>query len=309
MPMIATLIDTDPGIDDALALLLAWNSPELAVEAITTVAGNVPIATATQNLDRLLTLRRPAPAPRVGVGAAAPLARPLWTAERYHGVDGLGDATDWPPDSGPPASGERRPRAADLIVETASRHGRAMTVIALGPLTNLALALEADAARIRALGRVVAMGGAVDVPGNVTPTAEFNLHVDPEAAARVLDAGLSLDLVPLDATRQARLTRVELAEALARSPGPIADRIAAFTARAFRVDEPRGMALHDPLAVGMAIDPTLVEWEPVRLAIGPAGETRRVPGVANCRFARTVDAERFRAMFLARLCAGPPAST
>src|SRR5712691_2473452 len=128
--MTPTLIDTDPGIDDALALLLAWNSSELGVEAITTVAGNVPVAAATRNLDRLLALRRPAPAPRVGVGAAAPIARPLLTAERYHGVDGLGDASDWPPGADRPPAGEVRPRAPDLIVETAGRLG-ALTVIAL----------------------------------------------------------------------------------------------------------------------------------------------------------------------------------
>src|SRR5712692_8712414 len=110
--MIPTLIDTDPGIDDALALLLAWNSPELAVEAITTVAGNVPVPAGTRNLDRLLALRRPSPAPRVGMGAAAPLARPLLTAERYHGVDGMGDSTDWPPDADDLPSGPARPRAA-----------------------------------------------------------------------------------------------------------------------------------------------------------------------------------------------------
>ena len=298
--MIPTLIDTDPGIDDALALLLAWNSPELAVEAITTVAGNVPVAAATRNLDRLLALRRPAPAPRVGVGAAAPLARPLLTAERYHGVDGLGDADDWPPGAERPPAGEARPRAADLIVETAARRGE-LTVIALGPLTNLALALEADHSRVASVARVVVMGGAVDVPGNVTPRAEFNMHVDPEAAARVFEAGLSLDLVPLDATRQARLTRAQLAAALQRAPGPVADRIAAFTARTLVAADPVGMALHDPLAVGVAIDPTLVEWESVRLAIGPGGETRRVAGAPNCRFARIVDAERFRTLFLSRL--------
>ncbi|HMH53158.1 MAG TPA: nucleoside hydrolase [Candidatus Acidoferrum sp.] len=299
--MIPTLIDTDPGIDDALALLLAWNSPELAVEAITTVAGNVPLATATRNLDRLLALRRPSPPPRVGEGAAGPLARELNTAERYHGADGMGDLTDWPAvDS--PASGEARPRAADLIVETAARLGASLTVVALGPLTNLALALAADPSRVASVGRVVVMGGAVDDRGNVTPTAEFNMNVDPEAAARVFEAGLSLDLVPLDATRQARLTRSQLADALRRTPGAIADRIAAFTARALSADDPLGMALHDPLAVGVAIDPTLVEWEPVRVAIDRDGATRRVPGPPNCRFARTVDAERFRAMLLARLC-------
>ena len=305
-PVNPALIDTDPGIDDALALLLAWNSPELAVEAVTTVAGNVPLATATRNLDRLLALRRPSPPPRVGVGAAAPLTRALNTAERYHGADGMGDLTDWPAVASP-ASGEGRPRAVDLIVETAARLGASLTVVALGPLTNLALALEAGAARVASVGRVVVMGGAVDVRGNVTPTAEFNMNVDPEAAARVLEAGLSLDLVPLDATRQARLTRAQLADALRRTPGAIADRIAAFTARALAADDPLGMARHAPRAVGAAIDPTLVEWEPVRVVIDHDGATRRVAGAPNCRFARAVDAERFRAMFLARLCTRPDA--
>ena len=301
--MIQVLIDSDPGIDDALALLLAWGSPELDVEAITTVAGNVPLAIATRNLDRLLALRRPARRPRIGVGAERPLARPLVTAEHYHGADGLGDLADWPADLAEPApSAEARPSATDLIVETAKRRGAALTLVALGPLTNVALALEADAASLAAVGRVVVMGGAVDVPGNVTPTAEFNIHVDPDAAARVIDAGLPLDLVPLDATRQARLTRAELEAALLRTPGPLADRIAAFTARAFRTDDVRGIALHDPLAIGVAIDPTLVEWEPVRIAVGSDGQTRRVPGTPNCRFARVVDARRFSALFLSRLC-------
>jgi purine nucleosidase/pyrimidine-specific ribonucleoside hydrolase len=306
--VISALIDTDPGIDDALALLLAWGSPELDVEAITTVAGNVPVATATRNLDRLLALGGPSRRPRIGVGAAGPLARPLVTAQHYHGADGLGDLADWPPAADDPwPSVDARPGAVDLIVETAARRGAALTLVALGPLTNLARALETDATRITSIGRVVVMGGAVDVPGNVTPTAEFNLHVDPEAAARVFEAGLALDLVPLDATRQARLTRTALEAALRCTPGPLADRIAAFTARAFHADVPHGIALHDPLAVGVAIDPGLVAWERARLAVGSDGETRRVPGAPNCRIARDVDARRFRAMFLARLCGGPAA--
>ena len=297
--MIVTLIDTDPGIDDALALLMAWGSPELRVDAITTVAGNVAVTTATRNLDRLLELRHPVPAPRVGVGAAAPLNRSLVTAEHYHGDDGLGGLADWPSAAAGPGA---RPRAVDLIVETAGRSGGDLTMVALGPLTNVAQALEADAARLASIRRLVVMGGAVDVPGNVTPTAEFNFHVDPEAAARVFEVGLTLDVVPLDATRQARVTRARLLDALGRTPGRLADQIAAFTAHAFRADDPRGIALHDPLAVGAAIDPALIEWEPVRLTIGPGGESRRAAGRPNCRFARTVDAERFGALFLSRLC-------
>jgi inosine-uridine nucleoside N-ribohydrolase len=152
------------------------------------------------------------------------------------------------------------------------------------------------------------MGGAVDVPGNVTATAEFNAWVDPDAARMVFGARLSIDLVSLDATGQAVLSRADLEARLRHAPHAIASRIAAFTVRSFRVDATRGtrgMTLHDPLAVGVAVDPTLVTWEPARLAIGPDGETRRVAGASNCRVARQVDADRFLAMFLERLCPAP----
>jgi purine nucleosidase len=294
------LIDTDPGIDDALALLLAWGSPQMRLAAITTVAGNVVVEDATRNLFRLMALCGITPPP-VAQGAAAPLARALVTATGYHGADGLSDLPAWPPTPRVPAS----PTAAELIVGTASRAVEPLTLIALGPLTNVALALAHDAAAVRRVARVVVMGGAVDVPGNVTPGAEFNIHVDPEAAERVLAAGLTLDLVPLDATRQAVVSRVALERALLHRPGPRAARIAAFTRRGFQVDEARGtagMVLHDPLAVAAALDPTLVGWEAVRVEIGPDGETRRAAGVANCRFARTVDVPRFLGLFLDRLC-------
>jgi inosine-uridine nucleoside N-ribohydrolase len=295
------LIDTDPGIDDALALLFAWGSPDLRLAGITTVAGNVPVEAATRNLLRLMALRGIATPPPIAQGAAAPLARPLRTATAHHGEDGLGDLPDWP--STPPAPAA--PTAAELIVRAAHGTDEALALIALGPLTNVALALKRDAAGLGRLARVVVMGGAVDVPGNVTATAEFNIHVDPDAAARVLAAGLPLDLVPLDATRQAVIIRDELDRALQRRPGPIAERIAAFTRHGFRSDEGRvasGMPLHDPLAVAVALDPTLVGWETVRLTVGPDGETRRAAGTPNCRFARTVDVRRFLDVFLDRLC-------
>jgi len=298
------LIDTDPGIDDALALLFAWNCPEIQVETLTTVAGNVTIEAASRNLLRLLALRRPDPWPIVAAGAAGPLARALTTATRFHGEDGLGDLSDWPAVERMPAS----PDAVEAILAAVRRHERALTIVALGPLTNLALALKEDAAAVGRAGRIVAMGGAVDVPGNVTPTAEFNMYVDPEAAHRVLAAGLPLEIVPLDATRQAVLPRAGMHATLARAPGALASRIQGFCERGFRIshsDGEQGMALHDPLAVGLAVDPSLAAWEPVRLAIGPDGETIRTSGPANCRFAKRVESDRFIRLFLDRLCTPP----
>jgi inosine-uridine nucleoside N-ribohydrolase len=295
------LIDTDPGIDDALALLFAWNSPEIQVEAITTVAGNVSVDAASTNLLRLLALRRPDPRPIVAAGAAGPLARALTTATRYHGEDGLGDLPDWP--AVEPLA--RSPDAVAVILEAARRHARNLTIVALGPLTNLALALKEDAEVVGRAGRIVAMGGAVDVPGNVTPTSEFNMFVDPEAAHRVLAAGLPFEVVPLDATRQAVLPRAGMRATLARSSGPLASRIQGFSERGFRIahsDGAQGMALHDPLAVALAVDPSLAKWEAMRLAIGPDGETLRTSGAPNCRVAKGVDTDRFIRLFLDRLC-------
>src|SRR5215467_10387487 len=244
-----TVLDTDPGIDDALALLLAWGSPELDVLALTVVAGNAPLASTARNAARLVAVRRPARLPQIALGAAAPLRTPLEPVPPdQHGNDGLGDAPDWPPVASPPVS----PSAAETLVALARVHAERLTLIALGPLTNLALALRLDADALRRTGRVVMMAGAVDVPGNITPDAEFNAYVDPDAAREVFDAGLRLDLVPLDATRQATINRDQLHAALARRPGPLAACIAACTEQTFRLWG--SMHLHDPLAVGLAVD-------------------------------------------------------
>src|SRR5213076_1654823 len=299
------LIDTDPGIDDALALLFGWNSPEISVEAITTVAGNVPVEQGTVNVFRLLGLREPSPRPVIAMGAAEPLARPLVTAQRYHGEDGLGDLPDWPETEKPPLE----PDAVSVIIDQARRSQRLLTLVALGPLTNLALTLKADAGAVSLIGRIVAMGGAVDVPGNVTPTAEFNMYVDPEAAHRVLAARLPLHLVPLDATRQAVLPRAGIKSAFRRVSGPLADRIVAFSERGFRIDHAsgsQGLVLHYPLALALAIDPTHAEWASVRLVIGPDGETLRASGEPSCRIAKRIDSDRFLRLFLDRLCPPSP---
>jgi purine nucleosidase len=135
------------------------------------------------------------------------------------------------------------------------------------------------------------------------------MSVDPEAAHRVLAAGLPLHVVPLDATRQAVLPRAGMHATLARSPGLLASRIQGFSERGFRIahsDGEQGMALHDPLAVGLAIDPSLAKWETLRLAIGPDGETLRASGTPNCRVAKGVESDRFIRLFLDRLCPPTP---
>src|SRR5262249_26068264 len=165
-PPARLLIDTDPGIDDALALLLAFASPGVSVEAITTVAGNVSVDLATDNLRRILGVVRPDPLPRLARGADAPLARPLEHAAHVHGDDGLGHVDRLVEPDGRP----RYPLAphvletldgADLILETADRFGPELIVVALGPLTNLALALSRGARTLGRVARVVVMGGAV----------------------------------------------------------------------------------------------------------------------------------------------------
>ena len=295
--LIPTVIDTDPGIDDALALLLAWGSPELDYLALTVVAGNAPLAATALNTARLVAVRRPARVPQIVLGAAAPLRRALVIATPdEHGSDGLGDALDWPPVTGPPGS----PSAAETLVALARAHAERLTLIALGPLTNVALALRLDADALRRIGRVVWMGGAVDVPGNAGPDAEFNAFADPEAAREVFDAGLRIDLVPLDATRQTTINGAQLHAALAGRLGPLAARIEAFTEKSFRLWG--YMHLHDPLAVGLAVDESLARWQPARIAVGEGGQTRRAAGAANCRVAQVIDAERFLAMFFDRLC-------
>lgn len=322
------LIDTDPGIDDALALLVALASPELRVEAITTVAGNVDVDTATGNAGRILAIVRRScrpdfRIPLVARGAAAPLSRPLVTAAHVHGDDGLGRLDRFRLADGRPRYPADLPAltpcdAADLIVDAAGRFRGELVLVALGPLTNVALALRRDRARLRGLARLVVMGGTVAVPGNVTPAAEFNIFVDPEAAAEVLDAGLPVELVPLDVTRQVTLPRPALEALLGYRSDPWAEFLRHFTAHAFDVAERRGgsgIVLHDPLAVAVALDRSLVGLERFHVAVECEGRhTRGVtvadrrPGPAdrrlppNCAVAMTVDARRALALIMERLC-------
>ena len=317
------LVDTDPGIDDALALLLALASPELSVEAITTVAGNVEVALATRNVFTILDVVGPARRPRVAEGASAPLRQPLVTAAHVHGADGLGNLDRFrEPDGRPrypePSHSLETPDGPDLILEMAEKFAGRLVLVALGPLTNLALALQRDPVRMRGCARIVVMGGAVSASGNVTPAAEFNVYVDPEAAAAVFNAGLPIELVPLDVTRRVILTRGSLHAAVGRSRASSARFVADFTRFGFEFAESRGeggIFLHDPLAMAVAVDASLVGLQPLHVAVECEGRLTRGMTVADrrdiephrkhaptCRAALSVDGPRFLRLFLERLC-------
>jgi purine nucleosidase len=302
------ILDVDPGIDDALALLLAVASPEIDLRAVTVVCGNCPLDQAAINARAVLALAGRPDVP-VAAGADRPLLRPPMTALATHGPHGLGDAR-LPAPSQPLVPGH----AAELLVDLARRHPGALTLVATGPLTNVALALRLEP-RLPALLRAgIIMGGALRVPGNTTPVAEFNFAVDPHAAHIVLSSGLRPLLVPLDATHQALCTEAHLAR-VAEVGGPVAAFVSAATRFYLRFheayDRVRGCYIHDALALAAAFAPDLVTTQEVyvavetegRLAAGQsiadfAGRTGEAP---NVRAALTVDTERFLDLCVERL--------
>ena len=317
------IIDTDPGVDDALAILLALRSPELEVVAITTVCGNVPVEQATQNLFRVLGLVKPPAGLLIGQGAARPLCQPLETATHVHGADGLGELDGFRDQDGNPRYPRPRlPRALPTPQEVwercLQRYPGELTLITLGPLTNLALALEADPVLLRQLRLVISMAGAISVPGNVTPEAEFNIFVDPHAAQRVFKSGLSMTLVPLDVTTKVALSRKEIQALAAGGSDPVLRFVADATRQALsyaeRVEGAPLFHLHDPLAVAVALDPTLVQTIPLSIEVetgdqSTMGRTRTdrrslrgsEKASPNIQAALTVDAARALKLFKQRL--------
>jgi purine nucleosidase/pyrimidine-specific ribonucleoside hydrolase len=317
------LIDTDPGVDDALALILALQSPELCVDVITTVSGNVHVELATQNALTVLGLFPPERRPQVARGAAQPLVRAFDTTAPIHSDDGLGGVSRLRTAAGQPCypavgTAQASREAVTCLLDLIRRLPGELTLVALGPLTNLALAWRRDADTFRQLSEVVIMGGAVTVPGNVTPVAEFNIYVDPEAAQVVFASGVPIRLIGLDVTEQVRLTAEMLDQAAVAAGSPLSQFVRDCTAQTIefsgRVERPLGMAMHDPLAVAAVIDPTLVRTVPLPVQVETKGELttgmlvadRRalradLKAPANVDVAVEVDAARFLEMFLHRL--------
>lgn len=314
------LIDTDCGVDDALAIILALRSPELDVRSIVTVAGNVEVDRCTRNVLRVLALLGPEQMPSVAQGSARPLRRSLLTAKEVHGRDGLGDA---------PLSGARRAERGVVrsngvrkIIDFCDEWGSNGTIISIGPLTNIARAWLRERSAVEKIGRIVSMGGVFRIPGNTGPVAEFNYFVDPEAAQVVVTSGLPIEIVPLDVTHQVTLLRHELEQRTASLPGRVSSFVSEITRLYMRYHELtdgfNGGYLHDPVAIAAAADAAMVEFGEAGVAVETAGRVTRgmtvrfpLKGPAHplgktvatgaVRVASRIDRERFLSWFHERM--------
>ena len=308
------IIDTDPGIDDAMAILFALNSPELEVVGLTSIFGNVRTDLGTQNALRLLEFAGQAEIP-VAHGAAGPLHIPFeGPADFVHGANGLGEV--YLPD--PAGKADPRP-AAQFIVEMVMAHPGAITLVPVGPLTNIALALMLEPRIVERVAGVVLMGGAATVNGNVNPAAEANIWHDPHAADRVFTAGWNVTMLGLDVTMKTVMDDAYLAGLRGSRTGAFIDDICRFYLDFHKqVHGHYAAHTHDPSAIAYLIDPTLftVEHGPVRvicegLALGQtlwdrrgewyganAWSTQRPVGVCV-----DVDSERLLALFRDRIVA------
>jgi purine nucleosidase len=311
------ILDVDTGIDDALAIVYALHRPGIVLEAVTTTFGNTDVASATRNTLQILELAGRAEVP-VSAGAAHALVRPFVRgAAHIHGANGLGEVELPAPRTLPREEG-----ASDLIIRVVRANPGAITLCPVGPLTNAALALARAPEIAGLLREIVLMGGTLfhpGIPGIPSPMADANFWNDPEAARIVLRSGARLTLVGMDVTMRALLTPAMTRDIAGRGGAPAATlmRIAQFYVNAYRAQYPgiAGCALHDPLAVALAEDASLVTTEAMRVDVELAGELTRGQLVAdrrrtgavqpNAAVCIDVDVPRFIERFAAAMCVSP----
>ena len=287
------IIDTDPGVDDAVAILMALAAPGAEVVGLTTVGGNVSPARATRNA---LALLQAAGRPEIPIarGAARPLRGRYSPSVAFHGPGGLSVRLP------NPAIRLVSQSAVDFMADRLSRHPRGTTLVALGPLTNLARLLQRRPSALDLAHRIVVMGGAVDTPGNVTPKAEFNFHSDPMAADMVLSSGLPITLADLAACRQVAINRQEALQL--KSTHPLGQLALRLIQNWFHRDPTRQtFEFYDPLALALALEPGLASVRKVALAVGSSGaddwgETTVVGRAREVALADEVDGVRFFGM-------------
>lgn len=270
------IIDTDPGVDDAMAILLALNSPELKVEALTVAAGNLEAWQTLENALKLTSLANRCDLPVAG-GARNPLNQKLITAQFWHGKNGLADVEL------PAPKCKADPRfAPDLIIELVHKYPHEITLIPVAPLTNIALAVSKDPSIVPLVKDIVIMGGSIS-GGNVDGAAEANIYGDPEAASIVFNAGWMVTMIGSDVGERTIMTRKHLTD-LESSHGPENDlvaKMAEFYLTRAEKSGYSGAAMYDPLAVGTVIDPTLVTLKDMHVDVETKGEFTRGETVAN----------------------------
>ena len=303
------IIDTDPGQDDAVAILLALASPELQILGITAVAGNVPLKLTEKNARKICELAGK-PETKVFAGAVRPMVRPLVTAEEVHGQSGLNG-----PQLPDPTMKLQEQHAVDFIVETLMREeSGAVTLCPLGPLTNIALALIREPQIAPRIREIVLMGGGFFEGGNVTPTAEFNIYVDPHAADIVLKSGIPIVMMPLDVTHKALTTAKRVA-----AFRELGTRVGVATAEMLeffeRFDEEKygtdGGPLHDPCVIAYLLKPEFFKGRRCNVTVETSSELTMGMTVAdwwgvtkrekNVTYMRDIDHEGFFALLVERL--------
>lgn len=311
------IIDTDPGVDDCAAILLALASPELQVDALTVSYGNGSMARCADNARRILAAagRRDIP---VYPGAEGPLIRPPtagW-ASHIHGGDALGEVTDSPPPPEPAGTSPGRRAAVEIAARVLETPGK-ITVLALGRMTNVALALRLAPEIADSLAGVVVMGGAVRVPGNVSPVATANIHEDPEATAILYDSGVPILQVGLDVCDKCGFSEAQF-ERLRRSSSPAVQLLvsaSAYTQAAYRrlgrLAYGEAVRYNDVPAVAAAVDLTLMSAQRLPVAVDTGSDLTRGQTVAdwygltgreaNVDVCLDVDAERLTEMVVDRL--------
>src|SRR5947199_6684383 len=262
------IIDTDPGVDDALALLLAMRSPELKIEAVTPVAGNLPLELTLPNALRMVEIAGRTDIP-VAAGAKAPLMRRLVSSAYAHGENGLGGAV-FPE----PKIKQVAEPAAEFIRHIVRKYPNEVTLITIGRLTNVATALNADPELAGMIKSLVMMGGSLS-GGNITPAAEFNGYVDPEAARIVFQSGIPITMVGLDVTRKTSLTD-EHVRILEAGQNPVSQAAAKIARNAINHNREQGFLvgpnMHDSLAVAGFLEPSLLKFQDYYVDVETTGE-------------------------------------
>ena len=254
------ILDMDPGVDDALAIILALKSGLLDIKAITICGGNVGLDQCALNALKTIRIIDPNSSIPVARGASRPVTRSPFRAGGIHGPDGLGGVKQMYPD--PPVSDLDPRNGVDLILDAARLYSNELVIIATGPLTNIALAISKDPEAMRSIGRICWMGGSFATTGNITPVAEFNAFCDPEAAQEVLSFGVPMTVAGLDACMLCPFSQEELYQEVSRTPSPVGAFAKAITGMYMdfyhRQENFLGCYLHDPLAVAIAMWPDII---------------------------------------------------